>query len=390
MSAEAPVLFVVAGSGRALAASAVRAGYRVQVVDGFCDLDTRALGPCLRAPMAGSRLDLARVRHALEARIHRHREQGEAIAGAVVGAGLESTPEVLTWLAARLPLLGNGPEVAQLLANPAAFLQTLDTLGIDHPESRLEPPAQEAASWLLKETGCDGGLSVRHWLPSMSRPRGPHYFQRFVAGTPGSLLFLADGTDVVPVGFNRTLVSDTSDDLPFLYGGVISGLPLSAAQQGAITAWATRLTRHLGLRGLNGIDFVLGRGGRPHLLELNARPTASLALYDDRIDGGLVARHISACRGGLPASAAWRWQNSAGRMILYAWQDLAIPADMPWPAWASDRPYSGAEIARGDPLCSIAAVGRTAEQVEALLRERSRRLVARLESAAISAVEEIL
>lgn len=391
MSAEAPILLVVAASGRALAASARRAGYRVRTVDGFCDLDTCALGPCLAAPMQGSALDLRAVRDELQAWLRRCGERGDAVAGAVVGAGLESAPEMLAWLSARMALLGNAAEPARQLLDPARYLTLLDEFAIDHPESRLDPPSAEDGLWLVKEMGSSGGLGVRHWGPSEPRPRGPHYFQRLVPGTPGSLLFLANGSDVAPVGFNRLLISETGGDLPFLYGGALSGLSIGAAARRAVEDWARRLTRRLGLRGLNGIDFIL-RDGRPSMLELNARPPATLSLYDTAVPGGLLSHHIAACRGELPRAALTSEATLAGQSVLYAWRDLRVGADLDWPDWTRDRPCPGTRIPRGAPLCSLFAEAETPERVEALLKARVRSLVERFAALPIPAAvsEEIL
>ena len=375
MLPEPSSLLIVSNSGRAIAESAARGGYRVAVLDAFCDEDTRALASCSTVPTNGYGLDP-----------HRLRAQAERLplpvgsCGLLYGSGLEGAPSVLSWLARSFPLLGNRSQVLDLLRDPRRFFALLDGLGISYPEIRFDPPAPgDERGWLIKETGGSGGLGVRPWRHAEARPQGLHYFQRFVEGPVMSVLFIADGRDLRVVGYNRLLSTAVSGDLCFVYGGAISQAPLSASRKRRVVRYCGDLVRALGLRGMNNLDFVL-EGDGVCVLELNPRPSASASLYDGDCAGGWVKRHVQACLGKLAPWPAPNGQSVSGHRVVYAPGLLHIRSGMRWPAWAKDRPGAGARIGRGMPVCSVLASARSAAEVERLLVEREHsvlRLLAR-------------
>lgn len=363
---EPRLLIAAANSARAIAESALRGGYAVQVLDGFCDQDTRDLAPCTQVPMAGLGLDAAPILAATERLLERLPGTcpPDAGVGLVYGAGFESCPAVLEALARRVRLLGNDPGVLTLLSDPGRLLALLERLGIRHPETRLEPPpagpnggpptAPAGTPWLVKETAASGGLGVRPWRPGDPRPLVPHCFQRRLPGVPMSALFVADGRTQIPIGFNRLLVADADPGHPFLFGGVLGQAEPDPAVRREVEGWCAALTAALGLRGVNGLDFILHLD-RPWLLELNPRPTAALSLYDPLCEGGWIRRHVRACLGELPPAPAAHPGRVWGQRILYAPRDLDLPAGIVWPAWCRDRPVAGARVPAGTPLCTVLA-----------------------------------
>jgi predicted ATP-grasp superfamily ATP-dependent carboligase len=130
-----------------------------------------------------------------------------------------------------------------------------------------------------------------------------------------------------------------------------------------------RLTAALGLRGLNGVDFIL-EGDRCFVLELNPRPTATIDLYDADVEVGLLAVHIAACQGTLPAPVVI--SNARAHAIVYAGTVLRVPAKPGWPAWCTDLPEPGSVIPAGAPVCSVRGEGETSAAArEATLARRN-------------------
>ncbi|MGA7980356.1 MAG: ATP-grasp domain-containing protein [Chromatiaceae bacterium] len=369
MPAEPPGLLIVSNSGRAMAEAAVRGGYSVAVVDGFCDEDTRAVASCTKVPMSARGLDESRLRFEVDRLMPTKKPFG-----LVYGAGLEQTPGTLAWLAERFALFGNGPDVLQLLQQPARFFALLDDLGIRYPETCFVPPPTDAAwEWLTKEAGSSGGLGVRRWRVDGERPAGEHYFQRFLDGPVVSVLFVADGTDCSVIGFNRLMVA-SGGDRPFLYGGAVSHAVLTAAQRHDGERAAGQLARVLGLRGVNNLDFVLHEK-RVYLLELNPRPSATLSLYDSDCEDGWIGRHVRACLGELPAFRRTLKQTIRGHRIVYTPPGLTVAPRIRWPAWAKDRPVPGTRLASRAPLCTVLASGSLDELVERRLVHRERTIL---------------
>src|SRR5262245_44544099 len=161
-------LLIVAVSGRALAQSAGRAGYRPVVLDLFADRDTRAASSIIRriAIPGTLRVDPARLLDAA-----RSLATG---ADLVYGSGFEGRPRLLQRLSRGRTLYGNTPAALADVRSPARFFLLLERLGIPHPPVRMTPPARPKG-WLMKRPGTAGGTGV---LPAgaASAARGD-YFQ---------------------------------------------------------------------------------------------------------------------------------------------------------------------------------------------------------------------
>jgi uncharacterized protein len=364
-------LLLVGNSVRYLAESGHRAGLALAGLDGYADQDTRAAcAHCDASPPADPRWA--------------ERAAALAAPGQVrwtYGAGFEASPDDLGRLERQYGApLGNDPGLFALLADPVRWFGLLERLGIRYPETRFDA-ADDPAGWLEKSAAGCGGLAVRragHQIGHQIGHRvgnecigdmtgtGPRVYQRYLRGALCSLTFAADGRAMMPFGFNRLHACFPAAG-DFRFAGVVSGYLPGREQAATMLAVARRLTVELGLRGINGIDFVIHRG-QPRLLDLNARPPASLELYEERLrHGGLVA-HLDASSGRLPVVRPD--DGARGLRILYArCRPGALPAT--WPDWLRDRPVSVAAVEPDQPLCSIHASARTPEAVEALLRERA-------------------
>lgn len=345
-------------------------------IDCFGDLETRAA--CARFVQAacctGDALADAAVAAARGDAHARCAERSDLI----VGGGLDARPDLLRRLETHYRLRGNGPEVAGVLAEPARWFSLLDRLGIAHPPVALRQPSVPDG-WLLKHATSCGGQAVISVADAGPEPAIDAYFQRFVAGLVASVLFIADGRDARVIGFNR-LFSEAVGRRAFCYAGAIVWDGPSIEQRRTVRGWVDRLTRELGLRGLNGIDLVLPASGAPMsesgplLLELNARPTATLDLHPERLPLGAVRCHLAACDGRLPAPSmpigAIGPRRSRGYRVLYAPHVVRLTR-RDWPAWCRDRPAPGSRVAAGEPVCSVHADGDDGVLVEQLLRRRA-------------------
>jgi len=362
---EGPWL-VVAISGRALAQSARRGGHATVVLDCFADRDTAATAHACRAVVARERLHFDR--RALFAAA-RTLAPAALSAGLVYGSGFEGRGAWLGRLAQGRRLAGNHPDVIAELRDPRRFFPLLQRLGIEHPESRVTRPA-DLEGWLVKRPGSAGGVAVR-WAASAGRSLPGDYYQRWTPGRLRSALFLADGRRALLVGCNRPW-TDPRPGLPFLYGGAVGRIGLPPAVERDLRHRLDALVAATGLRGLNGLDFLL-RGDRWFALELNPRPPATLELYDADWPRGLFDAHLHACRGELPGAAP------AGPVrahaIVRAPRRWVAPAGLGLPPWCADLPRPGLRFGSGDPVCTIRAAGPTPPAALRLLRRRRARLL---------------
>jgi uncharacterized protein len=344
-------LLLAGASVRMLAQSAARDRLRPVSLDLYADTDTAACSRLCREVALGEDFDLDRMVSLADR--YAPRDGRTAL---IYGGGFDSRPEVLEVLVSGRRLWGNPPDLLRRVNTPGPFLDLLDRLAIPYPETRWELrfPERDSRTWLVKKGRSQGGLGVRYRKPDCAgKPLPGHYYQRYVDAIPRSLLFLANGVAIEPVGFNTLETARHIGSRPFLFAGAATDDAISARHRGEMLAHARALTGALSLIGLNSLDFVID-GGTCRVLELNARPSASMTLYDAETPFGLVNAHIAACCGRLISQPLGR-TSARGFRILYAGVEFRMPADFVWPEWASDRPRPGLSIPWGNPVCSIRA-----------------------------------
>jgi predicted ATP-grasp superfamily ATP-dependent carboligase len=373
---------VAALSARMMAESARRGGFDVIALDVFGDADTRRAArawSCVGAPDP-PRLDS----DATAAAMARLRTVAGCI-GWVAGAGFEGSPSLLARCAAVARLIGNATETMRSVRDPATFFARLAAMGIAYPEIAWTRPV-EPGGWLRKDARGSGGWHIRP--VQLGDPRHPDapphvYFQRRREGRSMSALFLADGRDARLLGINELIVEPLRS-LPFVYRGAIGPLTLTPRITRDIDEAVRAIVREWRLVGLNSLDFLLDGEGI-FVLEVNPRPSASMALHDDVVPRGLMRTHVDAClAGSLPTTMTERAAGCRGYSIVFAEASLRFPSAMGerWLdlRWCHDIPMPGESIAEGGPVCSVSARGRSASEVRAELATRGRQVLALLAS----------
>ena len=375
---QPPTLVVAALSARTLAESAAQAGWRVIALDLFGDLDTR------RASVRWSGLgepgtlaiDPQRLRAALD---DAAREPG--VIGWVAGSGFEGALALLDAGPAALPRLGMAREAQRDLRDPRLFFAALDRLGLAHPPTRFSAPA-DSKGWLVKRAGGTGGWHIRDASKARHRP-ADSYFQRRQDGVPMSALFLADGHSARLVALNQLTVRPLGAH-PCVYRGAIGPID-NLALQAEVEAALASLVPAFELRGLASLDFIEVNGA-PQFLEINPRPSASMALHTQAWPGGLMRAHVEAVQGRLPATPALHPPGLRGTEIVYARRACVLGADMAAQLAAAtdchDLPdpadSAGAHFAPADPVCSVSAQGADVASVQRALTERRAWVTAQL------------
>jgi predicted ATP-grasp superfamily ATP-dependent carboligase len=353
------VLIVAAISARALAVAARRAGFAAVAIDAFGDEDARAVCDAVEVvekAMGGfAEVELAPI----VARLTR----AHAPAGLVYGSGFDDCPSRLAEISPFVRLFGAAPRALARAKDPWIFARSCGAAGLAHPEIRRSPP-DAPSQWLIKRHGGSGGL---HVAPGRSRsPKAGDYWQRRIEGRALSLLFVRESAALTPIAWSEQWTSPCAE-APFRYGGA-AGPVEPAPPEGLLASLAT-LTGALGLRGLASADF-LDDGERFWLLEINARPGATLDVFDDD-DDPLLARHIDASTDRRSAPPKARAPKASE--IVYAEADARAPRG-DWPGWAADRPPPGAAVPAGAPFCTVFASGASAAEAKARASERSRRV----------------
>ncbi|HTS88433.1 MAG TPA: ATP-grasp domain-containing protein [Gemmatimonadales bacterium] len=377
-AADPRPLLIAAVSGRALAASAARAGRAALVLDLFGDRDTRsvALESRVVSVPGAPRLDPARLLAAAEELAPAGR-----ISGLVYGSGFEGQPDLLEQLARNRPLFGNSPEAVRLVRDPKRLFPLLDGLGIAYPAISHRPPT-DPRGWLMKDPGGAGGAHIR--VAGDPAPGGAHYYQRLEIGRNLSALFLADGRRAQVIGLNEQWTSPARANAPFLFGGVVGRVRIASGVFEGLSAQLDRLVAEAGLVGLNGVDLLLGDRGWL-LLEVNPRPTASMELYDADLPKGLLEAHLEACRGMLPERPPAGGPSRA-LAVVYAPKRWEVPEECVFPEWCRDLPVGGTRCAPGDPVCTVHAEDATPAVAMRVAQERAERVRSLIRSAGAAVV----
>lgn len=370
MSRIADHSLIAALSGRVLAQSAAIERTRVGVLDCFADQDTRRYAAtCVR--VAGT-VDGGVMRFDTTALLATAADLFPASQWPclVYGAGFEPCPDTLEQLAEQRELLGNEPDVLRRITDPVRFFALLDELAIPHPSVRTDRPA-DPDGWLAKRVGASGGAHVA--AAGTVREQSGCYYQRQVVGELVSVLFVANGRDIAVIGFNSLFTAGRVGSNHNAYGGAISRIPVSRQLRAAVMDMLQGLQARLHLRGLNGVDLIVTDTG-PVVLELNARPTATVDLYDRGSKTGLLQQHIEACRGG-----TLRRQSTTGPMwahaVVRANHAVRISQPVQWPSWCSDIPADLTEFQSGEPICTVLAVSDGLGRSRQRLSERSGRVL---------------
>jgi predicted ATP-grasp superfamily ATP-dependent carboligase len=355
-------VLIAGASVRALAESAAVAGYRVVALDGYADLDL-----CVRVPTLSLRRELGVAYSAARAA----RAAADIAAPTVAyAAGVENHPAALAALARGRTLWGNAAAVVRQVRRPAVLAETLGARGFAVPDVRTTRGAAASGGreWLVKPVRSGGGHGIRGWRPGGRLPRG-RYLQERIHGEPGSIVFVADGRGVVPLGMSRQLAGDPAfGGTGFRYSGsLLAGAAPVFEREAELASAAARLaavvTEAFGLVGLNGIDFI-ARDGVPWPIEVNPRYTASMELVERAHGVSVFALHARACAGELPGFGSLLGRRLGavwGKAIVYATANVTMREIRRW--WRDDRvrdvPHPGEWIGRGRPICTVLASARS-------------------------------
>ncbi|MDD2801396.1 MAG: ATP-grasp domain-containing protein [Methylococcales bacterium] len=355
-------LLIVGQSGRMLAYAAKRIGLDPIVIDVFADNDTKSCAlECWQIP----ELSRCYLIPALNFLVARH-----SITHVIYGSGFEQYPDSLCYLAEKLVIIGNKYENFILLQQKITFFSTLGVLEIPYPEVSFRQ-LEFTDDWLIKPMNGYGGLGIKRFQRARNTDQYV-YWQKFLAGSQHSVLFLADGQRAEVVGFNTQWTLNSNENTEFIFSGIINSCDLRDEYKQNVIGWLEKLVPEYGLLGLNSLDFIHADGCN-YVLEINPRPPASMQLYD----ADLLSRHIQACNGKLTANLHIQTRIAAYQ-VIYAEHDLNIPKQFCWPEGVMDMPEAGALIRKGQPICSIIAREKSPQLVFAQLAIIQQQLIENL------------
>jgi predicted ATP-grasp superfamily ATP-dependent carboligase len=428
-----PFVAIAGLSARLFTESAAQARLNVAALDLFGDRDTRQRAKVwLDVGGEGLSIDREKLFDAL-ARVARL----PRMLGLIAGSGLEPYARELHERTDMPRFIGNDMRAIDAVREPGRFFALLDELGVEHPEVSITRPPEDTHGWIGKRADGCGGMHIRAASefvagdladrdrtastasdrtasdparsdPTAARPSegdaaaSPHnaaapspiYFQRVAPGRSMSALFIAAGGNAVIIGFAEQLTV-SHGALRFVHTGSLGPIDLPPLVASRIGDIVQAIVAKTGLVGMNSIDFLLDDDDAIRVLEINARPSSTAALYEIASPAawphGLLACHIDAClKGRLPspppplaASAASATaatpQRYAAQRVAFAPHSFSVTqrfSDTLFAApWCRDVPQPGVRIAAGEPVCTlIATAAAPARLRDELERQRTRLL----------------
>ena len=357
-------ILIVANSARMLTQLAANIGFRPLVIDCFFDLDTQ------KSALDCVKIDSLAVEHVKTALAILKTQY--AITHVIYGSGLEQYTNTLEFLSQNLCVVGNTLDVFSSIQNKQFFFSKLKQLQIPHPDVIFQVPVDNDG-WLIKPLHGEGGLGIKKFK-GLPKCVDSYYWQKQCAGIPMSVLFVANGTGYKSYGFNKQLIIQI-DDNEFVFSGVISQPEINNCIVQTVSRWLTSLVPEFSLKGFNSLDFIL-KGEQCYALEVNARPSASMQLYNEDV----LTVHINSFMDGntIPLLERGGCNEDVNiyraYKIIFADIDIYINQNIKWPVWVVDIPESNSFIHTGQPICSIIANGKNEQQVFKNLQLRQQQL----------------
>lgn len=321
MNNEEDSILVAGFNTRPLVYSLNRAGYDVYAVDFFGDLD---LYPFVKDSLIltkklSSTYDLIKSNYSeyLPLLILELLEMYPKIKYLVIGSGLDDALEeriiVMKEIKRkkyRIINLNNDIEIIKKCRNIEYMFNILKNYGFTVPrtvsfgevstiEDKLEYP------FVLKKRSGSGGINIykiqnksdlsfkinllnretfdpKNWL-----------MQEYIGGNPVSCTTISNGVVSEVISVNSQIVGDKNLNSPkeFMYCGNVVPANISEAERMIIVELSLKLSSELGLKGINGFDFVL-RDNYPYLMEINPRIPGSIRASEEALNINLLDLHI--------------------------------------------------------------------------------------------------
>jgi len=230
-------------------------------------------------------------------------------------------------------------------------------------------------AWMLKPLRSAGGRGVKPWAGEILDD--DHCLQERVTGRSIAAIFIADETTCRLVGVTRQITGDKAFRAkPYHYCGSVGPLAMPLAVEEAFADLGRELMQRFSMRGVFGVDAILGRDSVIRPIEVNPRYTASIEVLE--LAG--AAPVLAALRSPREKRPVARPTTLHGKAILFAPADLSAPDlyDIFKPDEVADVPAIGEPILAGQPICTLFARGESEEAVTQRLHESAVKLYTRL------------
>ena len=185
--------------------------------------------------------------------------------------------------------------------------------------------------------------------------------QEYIEGTPVSCTVISNGKECEVISINRQIIGESFLNSPkeFMYCGNIVPAGLLKEEETIISEISIALTKKLGLKGINGFDFVL-KEHYPYFMECNPRIPGSIRASEIVLNLNLLDLHI---KSFIPKE--WktvkklinsaRPKKFATKLVFFAPRDIekSLLPKINNLEFVHDKTEPIKSVLKGEPLCTI-------------------------------------
>jgi predicted ATP-grasp superfamily ATP-dependent carboligase len=191
--------------------------------------------------------------------------------------------------------------------------------------------------------------------------------QEYIEGKPVSCTTISNGEESELISVNHQIIGDKYLYAPreFMYCGNIVPANLSGEDKNLIVDISLKLSAELGLKGINGFDFVL-RNHYAYLMEINPRIPGSIRASEEALNTNLLGLHIKSF-----TDTGWEFvkktlkdakvENFTTKMIFFAPKEIDknLLTKINDLELVHDKPEPVKNIYKNEPVCTILFKGKS-------------------------------
>jgi len=348
---------LVAGfNTRPLAYSLYKAGYEVYAVDFFGDLD---LYPCVKDYLILTKILSANYEiiknnyseylpNLILELLAKHPEINYLIIGSGLDDAFEERELILNEINRKnykILNLNNSLDAIKKSRNIDYIFNFLKNIGYKVPSSTSYDKVKSKINklsypFVFKKVSGSGGINIYKinnrdefsFILNVIRTQDFNptiwLIQEYIEGLPVSCTTISNGMESRVISINRQIVGEKFLNAPkeFMYCGNIVPANIFKDDKKIIAEISLKLSDELGLRGINGFDFVL-KNHYPYLMEINPRIPGSIRVSEEAMNLNLLNLHVKSFN-----FEGWEYvketlkeskiENFATKMIFFAPKEI--------------------------------------------------------------------
>ena len=185
--------------------------------------------------------------------------------------------------------------------------------------------------------------------------------QEYIEGIPVSCTIISNGIECEIISINRQIIGEEFLNPPknFMYCGNIVPSGLSESEEKNIAEISKFLAKNLGLRGINGFDFVI-KNQIPFFMECNPRIPGSIRASESALNINLLDLHIKSFTTGewkqiskIIKSSTFKCFST--KLVVFALKTIekTLINKINHLKFVHDKTEPIRNVLKGEPLCTI-------------------------------------